>query len=134
MIDGATVLGIDFGERWVGLAISEGSLASPLKILKVKDKQTTVKEITDLCQKESIRKIILGLPQGKQEKEVRLFAKMLREDGREIIFWNEVLTSATALDKMIASGKKQKDRQRLDHISAALILQEYLDSPCPKEN
>lgn len=129
MIDRERFLGIDFGARRIGLAVSEGSLASPLRILQVKGQRAAIKEIARLCQKEKVKKVVLGLPQGPQEEKVLRFAQILGgETGAEIIFWDEVLTTAQALDKMVQSGRSRTKRRHLDDVVAAIILQEYLDS------
>lgn len=133
--DREKILGVDFGERRIGLAISEGSLSSPLKIIGVENQQAAIKEIVALCQKERVGKIVLGLPEGPLVGKVKIFGQKLANLLKiKMIYWNEALTTDEALRKMIASGRGRKDRRRLDDISAAIILQEYLDSQCRKEN
>lgn len=123
------ILGIDYGEKRIGLAVSEGKLASPV---------TTVSRFEDVLRfvtENKIEKIVLGLPldaegkEGFQAKKVREFGERLAEKtGVEVEYWNETLSTQDALRAMIESGAPQKRRRNLDSISAALILQEYLDS------
>ena len=121
------VLGVDFGERRIGLAIAESGLAEPFSIVEVGDQDSAVGKIAEVCQQEEIQKIILGLPRG--SKRVKKFGQRLAEEtGLKVVFWDETLTSEEALSKMIQAGKSQKKRRNLDDISAAIILQEYLDS------
>ena len=118
------VLGIDFGERRIGLAVAEGGLAEPLAIIEVGG---PLSRIVKICEQEKIQKIVLGLPRDSQR--VKNFGQRLaKETGLKVIFWDEALTSEEALAKMIQAGRPQRKRRHLDDVVAALILQEYLDS------
>lgn len=122
------ILGIDYGLRKIGLAISEGELAEPLSV--VSNKQSVTNKISKICRKQKIEKIIIGLPEGKIVEKVKEFGQKVAElTGVPIIYQDESLTSKEAVVKMIEAGKKRKDRQRLeDAIAAAIILQSYIDS------
>lgn len=118
------ILGVDFGERRIGLAVAEGRLAEPFSILEVTD---PLSQIVKICEQEKIEKIVLGLPLG--SKKIKKFGQKLAAATKlKIVFWDETLTSEEALAKMIQAGKSRKRRRKLDDISAAIILQEYLDS------
>ena len=58
-------LGIDFGLRRIGLAISEGSLASPWQVLEIKNFKDGFEKISKIINDEKFEKIIIGLPEGK---------------------------------------------------------------------
>jgi len=117
------ILGVDWGERRIGLAISEGELAEPYGVVGSDD------ELEKVIRQEGIRRVVLGLPEGKHEEVVRRLGRKLEEEsGVEVVFWNEVLSTKDALQIAIRSGKKRKSRRELDAIAAALLLQEYLDS------
>jgi len=119
------ILGVDFGERRIGLAIAINDLAEPFSIVEVRDPpllklRGAIREIAKICQQEEIQKIVLGLPLnsegqiGPAAKKVKEFGQNLgRETGLKIIFWDEALTSEEALAKMIESGRRQKKRRRL---------------------
>ncbi|MFZ5365715.1 MAG: Holliday junction resolvase RuvX [Patescibacteria group bacterium] len=114
------ILGIDYGERKIGLAISEGVLAEPLKIVK------SNRQIVSICQKEGIEKIVVGISEGKMAERARKFGRGLGKiTGLPVKFQDETLTSQEAVAKMKEIGKRVKDE---DAISAALILQEYLET------
>jgi len=116
------ILGVDYGERKVGLAISEGPLAEPLTVIR---SPNVVEKISKICQTDQIDKIIIGVSEGKTEKLIREFARLLgRACGLKVEFQDETLTSREALAKMREIGKRIKDE---DAIAAALILQAYLD-------
>ena len=121
------ILGVDFGEKRIGLAIAINDLAEPLSIIKVDDLDIAIEKIAGICQQEEIREIVLGLPSG-SERVKKFGQRLVEETGLKVVFWDETLTSEEALSKMIQAGKSQKKRRNLDDISAAIILQEYLDS------
>lgn len=121
------VLGVDFGERRIGLAIAEGRLAEPLAIVEVDDQASAIEGVAKVCQGENVKEIVLGVPDGSEK--VKNFGRALsKKTGLKVVFWDETLTSEEALSKMIEAGRRQKKRRRLDDVSAAIILQEYLDS------
>ncbi len=119
------ILGVDFGEKKIGLALSEGFLSEPLIVVK----KNWEKIIPLICVEQEIEKIIVGLAVGRLEEKQRLFAKKLTSlTGLPVEFQDETLTSHDAVAKMKQQGKRIKDE---DAVAAALILQAYLDS---KEN
>ena len=120
-------MGIDFGERRIGLAVAEGGLAEPLVIIEVDNQTSAIEEVVEVCQQEKIQKIVVGLPSG-SSKVKKFGQKLAAATGLEVIFWDETLTSEEALSKMIEAGRPQRKRRHLDDVVAALILQECLDS------
>lgn len=130
-----SVLGVDFGEKHIGLAVSINGLVAPFSIIEVDNLDAAIEKIVKICQQEKIEEIVCGLPLdsegkiGPAAKKAEEFGQKLgRETGLKIIFWDETLTSEEALAKMIEAGWRQKKRRKLDDIAAAIILQEYLDS------
>ncbi len=121
------ILGIDFGLKKIGLAISEGELAEPLEVIQ-KTPETTGR-LTDLCKKQGVEKIVIGLPDSGIVEEVKRFGRSLsKKTNLPVVYQPETLTSKDALSKMIASGRSRKfRRQHEDAIAAALILQSYLE-------
>jgi len=117
------ILGIDWGEKRIGLAVSEGKFAEPYGAV------SSFEELARVVKKEGIGRAVLGVPEGKHEKRVRRFGERI---GKELKIFvelrSEVLTSRQALQKMIEAGKPRKSRAQLDAAAAALLLQEYLDS------
>ena len=117
------LLGIDYGDKKIGLAISEGLLAEPIEVVPV---QRGVSQILRICHENRIEKIVVGISEGIMAEKSREFAKMLgKATGLSVELWDETLTTQEAVDKMRQLGKKKKDE---DAISAALILQAYLDN------
>ena len=121
-------LGVDFGLRRVGLAISEGSLASPWKVLEVKGFSDAVDKISKIIKDGEFQKIVVGLPEGKMGGNVTGFVNALRKNGIDAETADETLSSKKAMDQMIEENIPLKKRRSNDDIAAAIILQNYLDS------
>ena len=131
-------LGIDYGEKKLGLALSDGILASPYSLRsKIKDPlfarklaQSKQSKIQEICQKEKVGIIIIGISEGTMANKTRNFAEELKKiTGLPVVYQDETLTSQEAVKKMIEAGKKKKYRQeKQHHIAACIILQNYLDS------
>ena len=120
------ILGIDYGEKKIGLSFSEGNLAAPIGVEP--NTKDFGRKIKDFCQKEKVEKIVLGISEGQMaQKQKKFGAKMARICGLPVELWDETLTSQEAVKVMIESGRKRKKRRVEDAVSAALILQSYLD-------
>lgn len=121
------ILGIDYGLRKIGLAISEDNLAEPL--LVVSNQLSVFGKITRICQKYSVKKIIIGLPESGIIDKIKHFAgELAKITGLPVVFQDEVLTSKEAIAKMIEAGRKRKfRRQKEDAVAAAIILQSWID-------
>ena len=117
------ILGVDWGEKRIGLAISEGGLAEPLEVVG------STNELVEAARREAVGKIVLGLPDGKHRKRVERLAQRLgKELGVKVVLRSETLSTREAQELMISLGKSRKKRsQKIDSVSAALILQGYLD-------
>ncbi|HDQ22584.1 MAG TPA: Holliday junction resolvase RuvX [Candidatus Uhrbacteria bacterium] len=123
-------LGIDYGEKKVGLAIGdlETRIASPYKILI--NNKGLLEKIKDICVKEEISKIVVGLPltlkssTSKQTRSVLNFIEKLKKATYlEIIEQDERLSSVYAKSLL----KEMKVKHMDDDVAAMIILQSYLD-------
>lgn len=120
-------LGVDFGLRRIGLAISDGELASPWQVLEVKDFSHAIEETSKVIKEVGFEKIVVGLPEGKMGKNVVGFVNALKKRGFEVQTADETLSSKKALQVMIEQDVGQKKRRHEDAYSAVEILQNYLD-------
>jgi putative Holliday junction resolvase len=120
-------LGVDYGERKIGLSLAEGGLAYPLAVLR--NKKGVLKKIKVICAEHAVSNIIVGLPEGKLIKKIKKFAQSLSRITRlPVDFEPETLTTQEAIDKMIQSKKgKMARRREEDAFAAAVILQNYLE-------
>lgn len=120
-------LGIDFGLRRVGLAVSDGELASAWKTVEVSNFKDALIKISQIIKQENFQKVIVGLPEGKMGENVIGFVKALKKEGFVVETVDETLSSKRALEKMIELGLPQNKRKNADDYSAAQILQDFLD-------
>lgn len=120
-------LGVDFGLRRIGLAISEGNLASPWQVLEVKSFSDALEKTSKIIREGNFERIVVGLPEGKMGENVIGFVKALRKRGFEVETSGETLSSKKALEVMIEQGAPQRKRRFEDAYSAAEILQNYLE-------
>lgn len=127
------ILGLDFGEKRIGLAISDetGKFARPYGKIVVTNERQGIREIKKTCQKENVGQIIIGLPltlrgeEGKKVKEVKKFAQNLQKEvALPIIFQDERFTSKEA--ERILRERKNKSKDKIDTLSAMLILNQYM--------
>lgn len=121
-------LGIDFGLKRVGLAISEGSLASPFKVLQVKSFKDAILQVENVVKDGGFDKLVIGLPGGKMGQTVLGFINTFRKKGLEVMEADETLSSLKASQQMIELNIPKKKRQVNDAYSAAIILQNWLDN------
>jgi len=127
-------LGVDYGTKRVGLAISDplGITARPLSVVS---RSTVVGEVVNLVKEHEIGTIVVGLPtglsgdEGMSASEARKLADELGDaTGIEVVLVDERYTSRIADNALLESGmKRRKRRESVDKVAAAIILQDYLD-------
>lgn len=132
------VLGIDYGDRHVGLALSDPLLitAQPLASYELTGRENVDRQyFRDLVVRHEIEEIVVGDPlrmdgsSGTRSEKTRVFTAWLAKAvGKPIVFMDERLTTKQALillrDEKVR-GKRKKDRE--DQISAVIILATYLE-------
>ena len=134
------VLGIDAGERRVGVAISDELrlLARPLCVLdRARGLAPVLDTLIEVAQREGVFQMVVGLPlnadgsQGQQARRAQDFARVAsRVLGLPVELWDERLSTKEAEAIVRTQGRKTRrlrQRGELDAIAAAVILQDYLD-------
>lgn len=134
------IMGLDFGSKTVGVAVSDSLLvtAQGLEIVRREraDKlRRTLARIEELIEEYEVEEIVLGLPknmnatEGERAELTEQFGEMLkRRTGLPVFMWDERLTTVAADRAMEEAGiRREKRKQHVDKIAAALILQGYLD-------
>ena len=138
--DNMRILGLDFGSKTVGVAVSDELLitAQGVEIIR-REKPTklrqTLARIEELVAEYSVEKMVLGYPknmnntEGERCEKTKEFKEMLeRRTGLEVILWDERLTTVSADKLMMETGIRRENRkQYVDEIAAVFILQGYLD-------
>lgn len=134
------IMGLDFGSRTVGVAISDSLLltAQGVEIIRRKEEnklRQTLARIEELIVENEVEEIVLGLPKNMNDTEgVRVGLtkefkdKLERRTGLPVYFWDERLTTVAADKAMMEAGIRRENRKDyVDMIAATLILQGYLD-------
>ncbi|MBQ8625875.1 MAG: Holliday junction resolvase RuvX [Agathobacter sp.] len=134
------ILGLDFGTKTVGVAVSDELLITAQAVETIwREKpaklRQTLARIEELVNHYGVEKIVLGLPknmndtEGERCEKTREFKELLeKRTGLEVILWDERLTTVAANEAMIEMGIRRENRKEyIDQIAAIFILQEYLD-------
>lgn len=135
------VMGLDYGSKTVGIAISDplGLTAQPIEIIKRKSEnklRQTLARIETLIEEYQVTELVLGFPKnmnntiGERAEKSLEFQKMLeRRTGLPVLMWDERLTTVEADRTLIESGvRREKRKNYVDALAAVFILQGYLDS------
>jgi putative Holliday junction resolvase len=130
-------LGIDYGAKRIGLALSdpEGRVAVPLSTLMRKDDRSAAREIARIALREEVSRFVVGEPigldgaRGEAAGRARRFGERLAElTGLPVEMINESLTSVEAAERLRAAGVDlRRNPERLDAVAAQILLQEALD-------
>lgn len=130
------VLGIDYGEKRIGLAISteDKGFVFSRDTINVIDQATSVAAIQELCESENVTEIVLGLPldQNGDEQEaaqlVRKFGEVVAQRVNMLMnYQDERYSSIQSKQMMRESGANEKSmRGKVDQQAAILILETYL--------
>ncbi len=131
------ILGIDYGEKRVGLAISSSvvSIAQGLPTIERVDGKDYLEELADVIQEKEVNEIVVGLPKnmngsiGEKAEEVLQFVETLKSKfNLPVHTVDERLTTVRAHRAMTgAKMSKKGKKKRVDMIAAQFILQAYLD-------
>ena len=124
------LLGIDFGEKNLGLAFSEGFLPTPLPTIAIKTQKQVLAEITEIVKRLEIGTIVLGLSGGKLDPKVKAFGALLAKHTQvPVVYVDETLSSREAITKMVEAKTSRKKRRAMDHsVAATIILNTNLES------
>ncbi|NLV96246.1 MAG: Holliday junction resolvase RuvX [Desulfovibrionales bacterium] len=133
------LLGIDYGQKRIGLAITQGKMAFPFKTLYKTTREKMFDELLNIITAEHIETIVLGWPQDLQgettltTRQVANFQQSLaRRTSVPIVLINEALTSVEARQRLHEAGvSTRKHKDILDQMAAVCILESYLQNPCP---
>ena len=133
-----TLLGLDFGEKTIGIAVSDKSLtiATPIKTIRRKSISKDLIELFDLIEVYNVGGLIVGLPlslNGKENirtEQVRKFVKSIElQKNIKIMLYDERFSSDVIFKELRKNHNSiSKIKKKLDQQAAAYILQGFLDS------
>jgi len=131
-------MGIDYGTRRIGVAISDPlcTMAHPLDVIDVRKDNSHIERIRDIAKGYNITHVIVGLPYnmdgsiGDCGKSIIEWSRQLENGiGLPVTLWDERLTTYEAQDLLTRSNvRRRRQRQVRDKIAAGFILKGYLDS------
>ncbi|MCA8995738.1 MAG: Holliday junction resolvase RuvX [Planctomycetaceae bacterium] len=136
------LLGIDYGTKRVGIAISTGeqTIASPVEIYTRRDQGADRKYYLSVVEDYRPVGLVVGLPmhvggeEGQKAHEARTYGKWLGEiTNLPVTWWDERYTSAVAEEFLLGAELTSKQRKkRIDMVAAQIMLQGYLDYHRPR--
>ena len=134
------IMGLDYGSKTVGVAVSDalGLTAQGIEIVRRKSEnklRQTLARIEEIAKEYGVEKIVLGFPKhmnndiGERAEKSLEFKEMLeRRTGLPVVMWDERLTTVEADRTMMETGIRRENRKEyVDMIAAVFILHGYLD-------
>ncbi|NLL61308.1 MAG: Holliday junction resolvase RuvX [Candidatus Atribacteria bacterium] len=131
------ILGIDLGEKRIGLAVSDalGITAQGLETIQLKGEYEVCPKIMKVIEEKNIGKIVFGLPRnmngtlGPQAQKVQKIAEKIKELSNLPIDFEDERLSTMSAEKVLleADTSRAKRKKAIDRLSAVIILQSYLD-------
>lgn len=135
------ILGLDYGSKTVGVAVSDplGLTAQAVETIWRKQEnhlRQTLARIEELIAEYQVERIVLGYPKnmnntiGERAERALEFQQMLeKRTGLQVIMWDERLTTVEANRTLMEASVRRENRKKyLDQLAAVFILQGYLDS------
>jgi putative Holliday junction resolvase len=134
----ARVLAVDYGEKRIGLAVSDelGITASPLMTLTRRSDEEAIQQIAQLASKLKVKQIVVGLPrrtdaqEGEMERKVKAFAEKLKQAvSVPVALFDERFTTRIAEQVLLeADLSRRKRKQVRDRLAAVILLQSFLEA------
>ena len=138
------ILGIDMGEKRIGLALSDplGYTAQGLKTIQVKNPEEICDKLMNVIKEKKVELLLFGLPRnmngtiGSQAKKVQEYAQRLKSLSQlPVDFEDERLSTVSAEQVLLmADQSRAKRKKAIDRLSAVIILQSYLDRKSTERN
>ena len=137
------MLGIDYGERRIGVAVANGALAVPLAVIEHTNRAEDLERVAAVAREQSATCIVIGLPlhmsgdESEQSRRARRFGSALaRRLDVPVVYADERYTSVRASEAVHAvpatRARKRGVKVHLDDVAAAMILQGYIDAASSK--
>jgi len=132
------ILGLDIGDRYIGIALSDESeiIATGLETIKRSNIEEDVKKLKEIIEKYKVKELIYGIPKGlhgeigpQGEKTLKFIKYLKKYVDIQMKPWDERFTTKEAERILLENGMRREKRKKVkDKLSAILILQGYLDS------
>lgn len=138
MILDGRIMGLDVGDKTIGVAVSDlmGITAQGVKTVRRVGKKKDIEELKAIIKERQVNKIVSGMPKnmngtiGPQGEKVVKFCELLEaETGIKVEYWDERLSTVAAERSLLeADVRRDKRKKVIDMLAAVIILQGYLDS------
>lgn len=135
------IIGLDIGDRRIGVAISDplGITAAGIEAIERTNTQADLRAVKEIAERHGAVELVLGFPMnmdgtvGPQAEKVRAFGRKLAQvTGLPVVYEDERLTTISAIRTLTVQGVKTgKNKALVDMQSAAIILQKFLDRKSP---
>lgn len=135
------ILAVDYGLKRVGIAVSDmkGVISTPLETLRVtrnKNHEIIIDELLEIADEYRVKNILVGVPQSftenhdKAENSAAEFGRSIAEKTDiEVLYWDESFSTSDSQNVLLSLGQNVKSSKgKIDRVSAAYFLQEFLDS------
>ncbi|MCA9372692.1 Holliday junction resolvase RuvX [Candidatus Woesebacteria bacterium] len=120
------LLGLDYGRKRIGLAVSYATLAEPLTIIENDDR--VLEKLHFICAEQHITQIIVGISQREMAVESHQFGQLLASQlALPIRYQDENFTSKIVHEKQLWLQGKARRKEPIDHLAAAEILQAWIE-------
>ncbi len=123
------ILGIDYGRSKMGIALAEGPLAEPFKVIRYSDTRIVAEQIKKIIDEQKIEKVVIGVSEGAMGEESKNFSRSFGEMLKiPVVTSDETLSTQDAKILSREAGIHQKKRHEMeDAYAACVMLQNYLD-------
>lgn len=120
-------LGLDYGQKRIGVALAVSSLAEPLTILEQSPQLVT--QVCQLINHYHIQTVVVGISEGESAARARQLITAIRRANRDIkiVEQDETLSSQEARARLRTAHRRPLPKERVDHYAAAIILEDWLD-------
>ncbi|MHB1557156.1 MAG: Holliday junction resolvase RuvX [Isosphaeraceae bacterium] len=136
------ILGIDYGTRRVGAALSDPgrTMAFPAEVYVLRGPEHDARHYRELVREDEVERIVIGLPlhisgrEGQLASLTRRFGDWLAGvTGLPVLYFDERFTTVEAEQRLLDAGLTRQKRKALrDQLAAQIMLQTYLDAGCPE--
>jgi putative Holliday junction resolvase len=131
-------MGIDYGDRHIGIAVSDELMltAQGITTLRNSGDAHVIRDLIQLVKEWNVSELVVGLPKnmngsvGPRGQIAEAFAQMLKENLQlPVHLWDERLTTVSATRTLLEADVSRKKRKEVvDRMAAALLLQNYMDA------
>ena len=138
MVQPKRILALDYGERRIGVAVSDPTncIAQGISTITYTNSNTAIEEICSIVKQYHVKKIVVGMPYSKKGLKAhaanqveKFITKLTTKLQIPILTWDERFTSVAAERTLIEMGKSpSKHKEQIDKIAATLLLQSYLNT------